>query len=325
MSGRVLRERARQAEDLGYGVYHITDHVLGPSDVMTRAGHAGSGLAVVPALMALAHATDHLRVGSRVACIDFHHPVVLANEMATIDLFSEGRLELGLGAGWLASEYEAMGIPFHPAPTRIDRLAEAVTLIKLLFGDGPVSFHGEHFRVEGVDGAPKPAQRPHPPIAIGGGARRVLRLAGRQADIVSLNYDNRSGVLSPDGVKQSTAESTRQKIEWIREGAGPRFADVEIDIGIYYTVVTDEAARVADELGTRLGLTATDVIEHPHALIGSPDSICDELVRRRQLYRDLLSKCSSRYRYPSFPLTLRAMPTCRRRSVIVDAVVVPAV
>ncbi len=283
-SGRALREKARQAEDLGYYAYHVTDHVLGPGQAMARAGHAGSGLAVVPALMALADATDHLRVGSRVICLDFHHPVVLANEMATIDLFSEGRLEVGLGAGWLANEYQAMGIPFDAAPTRIARLAEAVRLIKLLFGDGPVSFHGEHFHVEGFEGAPKPAQRPRPPIVIGGGAQRVLQLAGREADIVSLNYNNRSGVLGPDGVQRSTAAFTLQKIEWIRQGAAGRFEELDIDIGIYYTAVTDDPGGVAERMSSGFGLSPADVMEHPHALIGSPQAICDELERRRELY-----------------------------------------
>jgi probable F420-dependent oxidoreductase len=282
-SGRALREHARRAEDLGYYAYHVTDHVLGPSDVMTRAGHPGSGLAVIPTLMALADATERLCVGSRVICLDFRHPVVLANELATIDRFSGGRLEVGLGAGWLADEYAAMGIPFAPAGVRVERLAEAVTLLKLLFGDRPVSFHGEYFRAEGFEGAPKPAQRPHPPIVIGGGARRVLQLAGREADIVSLNYDNRSGALDP-GVRRAGDASMRQKVEWVREGAADRFSEIRIDVGIYYTAVTDDAARVAAELGAPTGLSATEVIEHPDALVGTPDALCDELVRRREAY-----------------------------------------
>jgi probable F420-dependent oxidoreductase len=283
-SGRELREKARQAEDLGYYAYHVTDHVLGPSEAMARAGHPGSGLAVVPALMALADATSRVRLGSRVICVDYRHPVVLTNELATIDLFSEGRLEVGLGAGWLASEYEAIGVRFDPAPVRIARLGEAIRLMKLLFGDGPVSFHGDFFHADGFAGTPKPAQRPHPPFVIGGGGRRVLQLAGREADIVSLNYNNRSGVLGVDGVRQSSEPATRQKIQWIREEARGRFDQIQIDIGVYYTVVTNDAERVAENIGTRYGLTAREMIEHPHALIGSADGICEELLRRRQTY-----------------------------------------
>jgi probable F420-dependent oxidoreductase len=279
-----LRAKARQAEDLGYHAYHVTDHVLGPGEVMARAGHSGSALAVIPALMALADATHTLRVGSRVICLDYHHLIVLANELATIDLFSEGRLEVGLGAGWLANEYEALGIPYDPAPIRVARLAEAVKVLKLLFGEGPVSFHGEHFDVEGFEGAPKPIQRPHPQIVIGGGARRVLQLAGREADIVSLNYDNRSGVLTPDGVKQSTEELTKQRITWVREGAGERFDQIEIDIGIYYLTVTGDQERAADQMGAKLGLRPKEMIKHPHALIGSVDQICNEIIRRRETF-----------------------------------------
>jgi probable F420-dependent oxidoreductase len=283
-SGRELREKARRAEDLGYYAYHVTDHVLGPSEAMARAGHPGSGLAVVPALMALADATSRLRLGSRVICVDYRHPVVLANELATIDQFSGGRLEVGLGAGWLASEYEAIGVAFDPAAVRIARLGEAIRLMKLLFGDEPVSFHGQFFHAEGFEGAPKPAQRPHPPFVIGGGGRRVLQLAGREANIVSLNYNNRSGVLGVDGVRQSGESATREKIQWIREAAGDRFSQIQIDIGVYYSVVTDQAESVAGKIGSRCGLTARDLIEHPHALIGSPDAICEELLRRRETY-----------------------------------------
>jgi probable F420-dependent oxidoreductase len=283
-SGRELREKARQAEDLGYYAYHVTDHVLGPSEAMAGAGHPGSGLAVVPALMALADATDRLRLGSRVICVDYRHPVVLANELATIDLFSEGRLEVGLGAGWLANEYKAIGLLFDPAPVRIARLGEAIHLMKLLFGDGPVSFQGQFFHADGFAGAPKPAQRPHPPFVIGGGGRRILQLAGREADIVSLNYNNRSGVLGAEGVRQSSEPATRQKIRWIREGARDRFDQIQIDIGVYYAVVTNDAGRVAEEMGSSYGLAAKEMIEHPHALIGSAGSIGDELLRRRETY-----------------------------------------
>jgi probable F420-dependent oxidoreductase len=204
--------------------------------------------------------------------------------MATIDLLSDGRLELGLGAGWLANEYNALGIPFDPAPERVERLAEAVTLMKRLFGDGEVSFHGEHFQVEGFEGAPRPVQRPHPPIVIGGGSRRVLQLAGREADTVSLNYNNKSGLLGPDGFQTGTKESTLRKIEWIREGAGERFGDVEIHIGGYFTEITNDPESVTEQMSAAFGLPPEDIMSHPHVLIGSIDSICEELVRRRELY-----------------------------------------
>lgn len=278
------RDKARQAEDLGYFAFHVSDHVLGPGVAMERSSHPPAGLAAVPALMALADATSSLRIGARVMCLDYHHPVVLAKEMATIDLLSEGRLEVGLGAGWLTAEYEALGIPFDPAATRIDRLAEAVHLFKQLFADGPVSFQGKHFGVEGFEGAPKPVQRPHPPITIGGGSRRVLQLAAREADIVGINFDNRSGVLGVGGFARSGTDQTLQKVQWVRDGAGERRNDIEIEIGVYATAVTDDPSSVAERLGTTFGLTASDMMTHPHVLVGSVDGLCEELERRRAVY-----------------------------------------
>ena len=278
------RDMACRAEDLGYRTFLMSDHVAGPGVAMERTGHPPGGLAVAPALMALAEATTHLRIGSRVSCIDYHHPVVLAKEMATIDLLSEGRLEVGLGAGWLAGEYEALGVPFEAAGQRIERLDEVVTLMKKLFGGGEVTFHGKHFHVEGFEGAPRPVQRPHPPIAIGGGARRILHLAGRVADIVSFNYDNRSGLLGTQGVQSGDANRTLQKLQWIREGAGDRFDEVEIEIGIYCADVTREPLALAERLGTTFGLSTSEIMSHPHALFGSIDYLCDELERRRDVY-----------------------------------------
>jgi probable F420-dependent oxidoreductase len=283
-SKKELQEIARRAEARGYNIFQLSDHVAGPGRAMEATGHPPAGLAVVPALMALADATDHLRVGSIVSCIDYHHPVVLANEMATVDLLSDGRLELGLGAGWLRGEYEAMGIRFDPAPTRVERLGEAVALIKLLFGDGELTFRGEHFQVEGFEGAPRPRQRPHPPIVIGGGARRVLQLAGREADVVSLNYNNRTGTLLGDGFRESTEKPTLQKIEWIREGAGDRFDQLELHIGAYFTNITDDAIAAVVDLSEMFGVPSPDVMSHPHALIGTTEAICEELLRRREIY-----------------------------------------
>jgi probable F420-dependent oxidoreductase len=283
-SKRELQEIAGRAEGQGFDTFQLSDHVAGPGPAMGRTGHPPAGLAVTPALMALADATEHLRVGSMVSCIDYHHPVVLANEMATIDLLSDGRLELGLGAGWLTGEYQAMGINFDPAPTRIERLGEAVQLIKRLFADGEVSFKGKHYAVDGFEGAPRPLQRPHPPIMIGGGSRRVLQLAGREANVASLNYNNRLGTLLGDGFRESTEEPTLEKVEWIRQGAGERFAEVEIHIGAYFTNVTDDPVGVAAEMSDTFGVPPEQVMTHPHALIGSTDAICDELIRRRELY-----------------------------------------
>jgi len=278
------RDKARRAEALGYSALHLADHFLGPGEAIAQTAHPVQELAAVPAMAAAAEVTERLRIGCRVFCMDYRHPVMLAKEAATIDLLSEGRLEMGLGAGWLRGEYEAAGITFDPPGVRIERLAETVELLKKLLAEGPVDHQGKHFRVSGFEGAPRPVQRPHPPLMIGGGSRRVLQLAGQQADIVSFNFNNRSGVMGPDGIKTSTAEETAKKLAWVREAAGDRFEQLELEIGAYLTFVTDQGRQTAEGLGGALGLSADDMLAHPHALFGTVDAICDELERRREIY-----------------------------------------
>jgi probable F420-dependent oxidoreductase len=283
-SGKEWRDRAREAEDLGYSTLHLADHLLGPGPAIAGTNHPVQELAAVPAMAVAAEATQRLRVGCRVFCQDYRHPAMLAKEAATLDLFSEGRLELGIGAGWLRAEYEALGIPFDPPPVRIARLAETVHAVKALLGGGPVDLHGEHVNLEGFEGVPRPVQLPHPPIMIGGGGRRVLELAAREADIVSLNFNNRAGVLGPDGIRSGTAEQTARKVGWVREAAGARAAEIELEIGAYFTFVGDAAPAMAEGMAQAFGLTADDMRAHPHGLFGSVDEICEELERRREAY-----------------------------------------
>jgi probable F420-dependent oxidoreductase len=278
------RDKARRAEDLGYAVLSLADHFIGPGPAQESTGHPPQELAAVPAIAVAAEATTQLRLGCRVFCIDYRHPVMLAKEAATLDLLSEGRIEVGLGAGWLAGEYAAADIPFERAGVRIAKLAETAALLKLLMAEGQVSFKGEYFRVEGFEGRPKPLQRPHPPLMIGGGGERVLSLAAREADIVSFNFNNRSGVIGADGVQTSTAELTAQKVEWVRQAAGARFSEIELEIGAYFTFVGDQAETMAEGMGSVFGLSADAMRAHPHALFGSVGAICDELSRRRESY-----------------------------------------
>jgi len=283
-SGAAWRDRARRVEALGYAALHLADHFLGPGPALDASHHPLQELAAVPAMAAAAAATETLRVGCRVFCNDYRHPVLLAKEAATLDLLSGGRLELGLGAGWLRGEYEAAGLPFDDAGTRIARLEESVSLIKAIFAEAPVEHRGEHYQVSGFTGAPRPVQQPHPPLMIGGGSRRVLRLAAREADVVSFNFNNRSGVIGHDGVRTSTADATAEKLGWVREAAGARFPALELEIGAYFTFVTDTPEAVAGGLGQAMGLSAGEMMQHPHGLFGSVDAICEELERRRERY-----------------------------------------
>jgi len=245
--------------------------------------HFGDQLAPLPALTAAAAATTTLRIGSLVFGNDYRHPVVLAKEAATLDVLSGGRLELGLGAGWERTDYEQSGIAFDPAPTRVSRLEESVAVMKgLLGGDGPFSFSGAHYRIDGLESTPAPVQRPHPPILIGGGGPRVLGLAGREADVVNVNFDLRAGAIGPDVGATGTVEATRQKLAWVRAAAGDRFDALELSVTVFLAAVTDQPDETAAAIARGFGLAADEVLASPHALIGPVDRIVDELVGRRE-------------------------------------------
>ncbi|MEM7410117.1 MAG: TIGR03621 family F420-dependent LLM class oxidoreductase [Myxococcota bacterium] len=278
------REGARKAEEQGYSALHLADHILGPGPALEATNHPLQTLAAVPAMAVAAEATTTLRVGCRVFCIDYRPAAVLAKEIATLDLLSEGRLEVGLGAGWLRGEYEAVGIDFDPIGVRIDRLAETVGFLKQHLSKGQLAVSGTHVNVHGYEGAPQPVQQPRPPIMIGGGSRRVLSLAAREADVVSLNFNNRAGVLGADGVKSGTADATAEKIGWIRDAAGERFGSLELEIGCYFAFVGPGSAKIAEGMGKGIGLSAEAMREHPHGLFGDVAEVCDELERRRQRY-----------------------------------------
>ena len=278
------REGARKTEELGYSALHLADHVIGPGPALEATNHPLQTLAAIPAMAVAAEATSTLRIGSRVLCIDYRPAAVLATEAATLDFLSEGRLELGLGAGWLQGEYDAIGVPFDPARVRIDRLEETLRFVKAHMSPGQLDISGEHVNARGYEGAPQPVQQPHPPIMVGGGSRRVLSLAAREADIVSLNFNNRSGVLGAEGVQSGTADATAEKVGWIRDAAGSRFDELELEIGCYFTFVGEGTEKIAAGMGKSLGLSAEAMCAHPHGLFGDASAICDELERRRELY-----------------------------------------
>ena len=277
-------ELARRVESQGYSALHVADHYIGPGPALEPTGHGVQTLAAIPAMAVAAEVTTTLRVGSRLFCVGYHQPVVLAKEAATLDLLSEGRLELGLGAGWLDREYAAMGIPFPPAPERIELLSETVDLISQCFAGGPVDLAGRQVQASGFTAVPAPVQSPRPPIMIGGGGRRVLTLAGQKADIVSINFNNASGTVGAASARSSTAEQTAAKIGWIRAGAGARFEQLELEIGAYFVAVRGSSGLTPADLGNRLHLAPEQLAEFPHALVGSVEEICETLQRRREQY-----------------------------------------
>jgi probable F420-dependent oxidoreductase len=261
-SGQEWAEKARKLEDLGYATLFVSDHL-------------DDQLAPVPALMAAATATTSLRVGSFVFDNDYRHPVVLAKEAATLDLLSGGRFELGLGAGYLHSEYEQAGLPFDPPRVRISRLAEAIQVMKGLFADKPCTFSGNFYTVTSLNGLPKPIQRPHPPIFIGGSGKLLLSLAGREANIVSLAVND---------VADATAQARLQKLAWVRQAAGGRFDELELHISVFIIQVTDQRQKMIEEAAKRLGLSTEQIEESPHMLIGTRDQMVEDLQRRREQF-----------------------------------------
>jgi probable F420-dependent oxidoreductase len=244
--------------------------------------HFGDQLAPITGLMAAADATTTLRVGTLVFDNDYKHPVVLGKEVATLDVLSGGRVELGLGAGWMTSDYEQSGIPEDPASVRVDRMEEGIAVLKGLFAEAACTFSGEHYRISGLNGMPKPVQSPHPPFLIGGGKKRVLGIAGREADIVGINPTMPNGAADADAARTALAEETDKKLAWVREGAGDRFDDLEINLLNFACMVTDDREDLIEKVAPAFGLAPGDVAAFPHALIGSVDQICEDLEQRRE-------------------------------------------
>jgi probable F420-dependent oxidoreductase len=269
-SARTWREKARKIEDLGYSTLFMPDHFVD----MELAPMVGISFA--------AEATEHLRVGMLVLGNDYKHPAVVAKEAATVDLLSDGRLEFGLGAGWQQTDYDALGFPYDSAGTRVARLAEAVAIVKGAWGAGPFDFAGDHYTITAYDGVPKPVQQPHPPILLGGGGRKMLQLAGRVADIVGINPNLRRGAVTDDAVKSTLADVTREKLEWVREGAGERFDDLELQVRYFFAAIHHDAHELAGAVAPGFGITPQEAIDSAIALVGTVDEVCDRLVQRRE-------------------------------------------
>jgi probable F420-dependent oxidoreductase len=266
-------EQARKAEALGYSTLLMPDHF-------------GDQLAPVPAMMAAADATTTLRVGALVFDNDYRHPLVLAKEAATLDLLSGGRFEMSLGAGWMRTDYDQSGIPYDPPSVRVDRFEEGVQVLKgLLSADGPYSFAGEHYTIDEHTPSPRPVQRPHPPLTLGGGGKRVLSIAAREADVVGINVNLREGLGGAETAPDASPASTRRKIGWVKEAAGARFDDLELNTLIGFAMVTDDAASIAEAMAPAFGIEPADALHVPLALLGTLDEMADELEWRRAEYQ----------------------------------------
>lgn len=267
-AGSTWSETARQVEALGYSTLFVPDHF-------------GDQLAPITALAVAAEATTTLRVGALVFDNDYRHPVTLATEIATLDLLSGGRVELGLGAGWMRTDYEQSGIAYDPPGVRVDRFAEALEVITRLFADGPVDFAGEHYTITGLEGLPKPHTAGGPPVIVGGGGKRVLSIAARHADIVGINPNLASGAIGAEVVADAMADRVDEKVGWVREAAGERFDDLELNVLSFLSTVTDDPAGLAGGVAEMFGASAEEVLATPSVVVGTVAGICDTLIERR--------------------------------------------
>jgi probable F420-dependent oxidoreductase len=259
------REIARRAEALGYDTLLMPDHIT-------------DQLAPIPALAAAAAATTTLRIGSFVFDNDYRNPVMLAKEATTLDLLSDGRLEFGIGAGWSRRDYQQLGIPYDTPKVRVDRMEEAVVLMKRLWTEEKVTHEGPHYRVHDAAVLPRPTQHPHPPLMIGASGSRMLRIAAREAQIVAFVPSlNRLGVST---LRSLTAGSVETRVAMLRRA--PRFSELELNVIVFDGAVTDAARSIVDGLTARLKSAVTSVVESPFLLYGSRSSVVEDLLHRRE-------------------------------------------
>ena len=261
------RSLARRCEDLGYSCLYIPDHFddqFGPLVALTVA----------------AEATSTLRVGSLVFDNDYRHPVVLAKEIATLDLASDGRVEFGLGAGWRITDYDESGIPLDPAAVRVERMLEGLTIMRDLWSGEKVTFRGAHYQVNGAQGLPRPTRVP--PIVIGGGSRRILTIAGREADIVGVNPDLRSGGFGSEVVAGLLPERWDERVRWVREAAGDRLDRLELQIMAFLVEVGTPRRDALERASSMFGLAPEVLADMPLGIAGTVDEICEQLRQRRE-------------------------------------------
>lgn len=259
---------ARRTEALGYSTLTMPDHF-------------DDQLAPLPAMMTAADATTTLRVCALVFDNDYKHPVVLAKELATMDLLSEGRMEIGLGAGWMRTDYDKLGIAYDSPGLRIDRFVEGLHIIRRAMQPGSFSFTGSHYTITDYEGTPRPVQAA-PPVLIGGGGKRVLGVAAREADIVGINPSMHTGAVTAETIAGMSAESVDEKVAIAHAAAGDRVADIELNIRAFLVNVTDDGAAAREKLAGAVGVDTSMLETSPFSLIGPPAELIDRLVERRE-------------------------------------------
>ena len=273
-SADTYRESVRKIEDLGYSTVFCPDHF-------------DDQWAPTVSLTVAAEATSTLRVAALVYDVDYRHPVTLAKEIATLDVVSSGRVEFGIGAGWMGNDYNAAGINFDRPGVRIDRMMEAIEVVQGLWSGEPFNFQGAHYEISDLTGTPSPFQPGGPPIIVGGGGKRVLTEAALRADIVGLNASLHAGSVGPETALSALGERFLERRNWVEEAAGDRFPDIELQMNTFMTAVTkttSEADQMFEGMAPMFGLSPEQARTIPMVLAGTIDDVCDQLHRYRELY-----------------------------------------
>jgi len=263
------RALARKTEDLGFATLYVPDHL-------------GEQWAPMIALTVAADATTTLRVGTLVLDNDFRHPVILAKEAATLDVVTGGRFELGMGAGWMTTDYEQSGIPMEPAAVRIAKLDEALQIMRAMWTDGSATLPGEYYNVANAEGTPKPVTPGGPPLVIGGGSKRILTLAGQYAQTVSIVPSLAAGVMGSDMAAESVVEKYADRVKWARAAAGDRADELEFQCWTAVVMVVPNAAEIFEQMAPAFGLTPAQLSAAPIGLVGTTDEISETLQQRRE-------------------------------------------
>ena len=271
VDGPAWRQLARRAEELGYSTLFMADHF-------------GDGWNPTVPLTVAAEVTSALKVGALVYANDYRNPLLMAREMATMDLLFPGRVEFGLGAGWMTTDYEQSGMVLDRPGVRIERLGEALDVITRLWSEERVSYDGSHYQLRDARCVPRPVTPGGPSITIGGGGRRVLSLAARHASIIGVNPDMSSGVAGVEAARTGIAARYHERIGWIREAAGARFDDIELQVLVQFEQVVPNRSEVFERVAPMFSVTAGEAATMPIVLVGTVDQICDDLVARREEY-----------------------------------------
>ena len=267
------QDKGRLAEAMGFNTAVVPDHLA--------INEAGGSLGCLPALQSIADATEELRVGTLVLCNDFRHPLVLAQDAATLDVLSGGRLELGIGAGWMGDDYRVMGITLDAPGVRVERLAEAIDILKLAFAGEEFSYKGKNYTVDKHTGFPSPVQRPHPPILVGGGGPRILKLAATKADIVNIFIPTAADGSGPI-LSGAAPGRFQERVNLVTETGRNR--NLELSVLIQYLEVTNNRMKVAAEHAEWLGITSEEMLDVPLELIGTPQQIANDMRERHERY-----------------------------------------